>query len=218
MDESCSFCIEASTGFLFDPILEFVGMPPFERRVWENEHFFIVPSLGPLGEVHALVVSKSHYHSLRDAPTKIIFDAIDIAKRLGRSISRKIDNVVLFENGTNLSLGARESNTCVDHLHVHVLAFNGAPIMLEECLLDGGRPVKIDEFINIEKSTDYIIFSTNLKDFNLIFGDDLPRQYIRSIFAKKLHDDDVANWRDAPSISIMRQHFLRIKEFIDNDF
>lgn len=87
------------------------------EKVWEDEHFIVIPDKFPKSEGHCLIITKKHYKTILDVPSSLGTEIIDIAKSQGLRLikEKKADGFNLIQN--NFS----SAGQIVPHLHIHVI-------------------------------------------------------------------------------------------------
>jgi len=115
MKEWCTFCLESKLPAI---ARGFLGQDwPYEDRIlYDNEHVFAVPGVGPQVYPYALVVSRRHFRALAESSInerKGLFDALDFL--ISRNVFKE-RNVCVFEHGDCAPEGS-----CMEHFHLHVI-------------------------------------------------------------------------------------------------
>ncbi len=88
-----------------------------QEKVAENNSFFAVRDIKPTAPGHTLVISKKHYVTLLDIPSKLAKDMIDLIKKVSSDLldEKYGDGFNIIMN--NLSVAGQ----IVMHAHVHVI-------------------------------------------------------------------------------------------------
>lgn len=103
-DENCVFC-KIARGEIKS------------EKIMENDSFFAIRDIKPDAPGHSLVISKKHYVTLLDIPTKLGNEMIDLAKKVADDlIGKKLgDGFNLVMNNTAVA------GQIVMHAHIHVI-------------------------------------------------------------------------------------------------
>jgi len=172
-----------------------------ERILFQNEHFFLTPSLGPLVEGHLLACSKEHL-------TAMGYLDKDWGRKL-RSIRQKVESVfqdiynskvLLFEHGeVKVYRECKSSGSCVDHMHLHFLPLE---LSLREDLAEDGMNIqeidglaKLCDFVNKNKS--YLFVQDKSGKYVATFDYNIPSQYLRQLVAEKIELQEW-DWKKYP--------------------
>jgi len=85
-------------------------------RVYEDDDFVVILDKYPASFGHLLVVPKSHYVNVVDAPLEVATRGFEIATRLAKAWAE------LGAKGVNIVTNAgREAGQVVFHFHIHVI-------------------------------------------------------------------------------------------------
>ncbi len=201
-DRHCAFCRESRTGALSDTILsDLIGIN-INRIVYFDNVCFIVPSLGPLGRVHVLLVSHLHIHSLRDADAETRKHLYFIAAKAAAFIlNRHQLRLFFFENGSRADSVSDEK--CIDHLHLHIVTCPGLPDIADPQGPERQRVLPFLEICSdqIPESHDYIAFGFELEALSIRHAPVIETQFIRKALARSIGLPKEWNWRDYPRIA-----------------
>jgi ATP adenylyltransferase len=217
--DDCAFCSEILTGRLSDPILDLLGAPTFDRIVASTPEFLVVPSLGPLNEGHILLVSTEHIECWRDATQELRAHALGAAVNLARRVSEAFDSpILIFENGTARHC-TRSDNSCIDHLHIHILPLSEAHVQAVVRSLPTADVIYPAHLIQtrFDSSLDYVSAGPAGGSMTVLQAKSIERQLIRRQIASLLGSPDLWNWRDFPQldrvlnmVSVLRAMKLQI--------
>jgi diadenosine tetraphosphate (Ap4A) HIT family hydrolase len=119
MSVACEFCTEIR------------GMPSrfsrlylrylHTRIVTETEHFLVLPSLGQLGVIHLLLVSREHATAVSNLSPQLREELRELVSLISWYFAKKFGlEAVVFENGDPQGVG--NTSCSISHLHVHVVA------------------------------------------------------------------------------------------------
>lgn len=120
----CPFCSEYSNSGenqFYSNIGKNIGCE--SRILLETDNWYVIPTIGSLTVGYVLLVTKQHYLSLASLDSKLIFEMLELKKRVEDILFMNLGmRCIAFEHGTvnNYSIGANS----VDHVHLHILPFS----------------------------------------------------------------------------------------------
>ena len=86
-------------------------------RVSESENFFAVRDIHPKAPGHTLIISKRHFVTLLDMPSKLGDELIEITKKVASDLMDK-----KFGDGFNVIMNNLEvAGQVIKHTHLHVI-------------------------------------------------------------------------------------------------
>lgn len=184
----CDFCREyrgLNTAFSFTG---HGGRTMNSRIVWENDSFYLIPTMGPIlpsNQSHLLINSKHHYTAstqLTEIECHRLREAVEIVKKLLG------DNCLFIENGIPTDDPKCNGGCGVTHLHIHALQ------VPEEFVLDAE---KITEFI---KESFYSKESIRLDGLGVLTqrldksAIHVPNEYLETPYIHVLHENISQVW------------------------
>jgi len=184
------------------------------RILFQDDFFFVTPSLGPIVEGHLLICSKEHL------PAMGYLDK-EWGRKL-RTIREKIEQIFLevygekalmFEHGEIKGV-CKSSGTCIDHLHLHILPLN---ISLREKIIQDGFGVQEIESLKeladyVKQKKPYLFVHDKNGRYVSISRENIPSQYLRRITAEKIGEEQWG-WREFPRKAIFEETLLRLRPF-----
>ncbi len=203
----CPFCDEMH-GTLTLPGLE-AG-----RVILHNEHWMVLPSLGPLRVDHLLVVPRFHFRSAASAVrfhgAATMLSALALIK--DRSTILQDRGLMILEHGESDS-GVLQSGACIEHAHLHVVPADRSDV----------RRVlyRFDDWTLSGDSIDSLLFAApeayHLVGFQSVdhsyavrsITGPCPSQLLRRLAADALGCSGRWNWRTNPDMEEVRQTALR---------
>ena len=180
---NCVFCQK------FDEKLSYMVHPIFDKIIWKNESFVLIPAKGSLVEGYLLIIPIKHYYSLADLPPNILSNLSKIKSIIRRILTEYFTRPIFFEHGalsqTNLA------GSSIRHAHLHCVPFQ---VDLTHRLQLSHRLRRIDKFEDIANqlmiNQSYIYFE-NQDQGKFIFDDvSVPSQYLRRVIAEELGISD----------------------------
>ena len=158
----CTFCQK------FDQELFHTLHPIFDKIIWDNNDFVIVPARGSLVEGYLLIFPRKHYHSLAHLPPNLLSSLCKIKSATRKMLTTHFTSPIFFEHGTVCR--TKRAGSSIVHAHLHCVPFEKD---LVPRLLLLHRYKTIDKFEDIakqlEKHQSYIYFeSQNQEKFRLL--------------------------------------------------
>jgi hypothetical protein len=135
----CDFCKELRR-FPSEVSRRHPEMIEGSRIAFQDDNFFIVPSLGPLVESHALIVSTNHLTSSARLSSGAFSQLTEIFNKLLLSAEQQEKTQLFFEHGVPDDSGGH-GGCGICHCHVHSLSI----------LKDYNPLAKLEKFLNDKK-------------------------------------------------------------------
>jgi histidine triad (HIT) family protein len=145
--------------------------------LYENSHFIIIPAVGPLFSGHTLIVSKKHYNSIAQMPSKAIDECISLMNHITKQSQDIFSNLIFSEHG---SCSENESGgACVIHAHVQCIPMpNGHSLNnIDEFVLE----VPILEFSEIRQRDKPYLYINTGGSSKFYLSEMVPSQLIRKV-------------------------------------
>ena len=115
-DESCEFCLEATTGRVADRYSTHIGVAT--RVLLARASATVIPTLSPLRKNHVLIVPRRHITSSVHMNDDEQRDANDCLAEVTDRLAAPGQRFILFEHG----IGSGQTGGCgVSHCHIHVM-------------------------------------------------------------------------------------------------
>jgi diadenosine tetraphosphate (Ap4A) HIT family hydrolase len=176
-----------------------------ENILLSSAGFTAIPSVGPLGRTHAMVVPNRHVYSFAELDFSEIREASLLLYRMQNHIQRKFgERLFFFESGAGRLTA--HSGGCISHAHIHCITESPGFFdrLSSEVLL---VPAKEMNFSEADKEHGYIWFR-NSEEANFICNRPLlPPQFLRYIYAQCAGSPSIWNWR-------RHANFTKIQEVI----
>jgi diadenosine tetraphosphate (Ap4A) HIT family hydrolase len=215
-DVFCDFCKE-KRGLPSEVSRRYSGLVEGSRIAMITDHFFIVPSLGPLVEDHALIVSSHHLTSSAQLADSAMEDLIKVLNKFVASTKETATEELFFEHGVPFE-GTGYGGCGICHCHIHSIPVDRGyePLNdLEKFLTEKNCRFKkhqLDSWREMTKFVERSYLSIQVGDksptaFVFEFGQriesQLMRQFVATNYAKSNKQWD---WRQAgPGGSSMRE-------------
>lgn len=87
-----------------------------ENILAQSPHFFAVLDIDPIQEGHLLLISKEHYMNLREIPSAVLLDLLELEKKMIALLEDEFDVLgvsVIQNNGKVMDVGT--------HFHTHIV-------------------------------------------------------------------------------------------------
>jgi diadenosine tetraphosphate (Ap4A) HIT family hydrolase len=159
--------------------------PIFDKIIWNNEDFVIVPAKGSLVEGYLLIIPRKHYHSMAHLPSKQMSDLARIKSAVRGRLETCFGNPIFFEHGPVCK--TNPVGSCIDHAHLHCVPFKEDLVPIMQELYDLKRISKycdIAEALTVDQS--YMYYESQAEEQFVFFSTTVPSQYFRKIIAVKL--------------------------------
>ena len=86
-------------------------------RLYEDDHVLAFMDIGPIVKGHALVIHKTHHHSLATTPDEVLAQVIAVVRRIAQAQQEG-----LGADGVNIhQANGAAAGQVVPHLHFHVI-------------------------------------------------------------------------------------------------
>ena len=198
--EQCSICNELNKKIIDN--LYFLQMKEIyeecnvkSRILYEDEHFYVIPTLGPISECHLLIIPKVHVCSFALLSDKQLIKADELIKKVRNVVNKVYGCSIVFEHGT-LNEKMQSSASC-NHAHMHVVSCDKSIIpFLKKDGLQLRRVERINEIKEQKKrGVPYFYYCENALD-SFIMDDIIQKsQYMRILVANILKTPKKGNWK-----------------------
>ena len=101
-------------------IKKFNDLESYNVRLYETEHFAVIPSLGSIVEGWLLIIPKEHYLSYGYIESQALLDELKkLIDYVGGIVKQVYGDYVIFENGAYCS--NKLVGCGVDYAHIHIV-------------------------------------------------------------------------------------------------
>ncbi len=166
----------------------------FNRVLYEDEYFVVVPALGQITEGYLLIISKDHFVSVANFPEYIREPFLVLKDKVREVLLKEYSDPIFFEHGSYSPeiLGGASIN----HAHFHAVPLE---IDLKSTELNELNPVMVDGIHYLWSchiNNPYIYFESlrNKKGYFVSLESNLPSQYVRRIIAREAGHPHIWNW------------------------
>ena len=186
MDE-CVFCGKFCAGSAYE------DRSVFDRAIWENDEFVIVPSVGSLVPGYLLVIPRQHYISIAQLPFDMLGRLARIKLVVREILTQQFSPPLFFEHGPMCH--ANNAGSCIDHAHLHCvpLAADLLPVLRSHHSL---RKIEGFEAIaNQARLNESYVYFENQHQEQFLFSDGhIPSQYLRRLISDAMKIPDLWDW------------------------
>lgn len=212
--DDCMFCREVAGEVGETNYGRFAGGDAGSRIIWSNPDWAILPSLGPLGEEHLLMIPTEHKLAFGQLEAPKLMAAERLLACVARALSASGSTVLFFEHGCkSLNGDASEeryrllrSGACTDHAHMHIVKGVTYSQIAERLEVLGphvaiGTLARLREVI-CGKDVYLTVGETDGRGLAwTVFGlEFLPSQFMRRIIASAMSAPDLWDWRHVPQV------------------
>lgn len=190
--DTCEICLAVENSLETDKKL-------WNTSLHENATFIILPSLGPLIEGQAIIVSKQHKLNLLSMNNDEISDFNSLIE-----YSQKIlgSNILFAEHGSFID---QTGGSCIEHTHVHVIPhFEKYFDVLDDVLPISDAILEPIDHLQRSEHIDFpYILTFNLKrNYRLYKAYNAHSQMIRKAICSKEGRNDW-DWKQNPGINLI---------------
>jgi diadenosine tetraphosphate (Ap4A) HIT family hydrolase len=189
MSARCDFCVELAGGTT-GAFHERFGTCLESRVVMQTRHLVVLPSLGPLGIAHALIVPRRHVGSFAALNDEERADARNFLTSALPLLNDLAGSLAVFEHGI-ANPGSPTGGCGITHAHLHLVALNDPPPArprLHGLCWRQLPPAWID---SLPRECDYLMVGAGTGEMWVAEAIGLPSQFMRRWIAKEI---GVENW------------------------
>ena len=166
----------------------------FNRVLYQDEHFVVVPALGQIVEGYLLIVARNHYNSIANIPEELQQSFLHLKEKVVSVLAAEYSKPVFFEHG---SLSSHQlGGACINHAHLHAVPIN---IDFRDFLSETLNVIQINsiqDLWNLKPNFTYLFFELEKnKAFYAKSNEFIPCQYFRRIIAEYVARPNEWNWR-----------------------
>jgi ATP adenylyltransferase len=174
---------------------------PWDRVLFETDHFLVVPTVGALVEGWLLVVTKQQYMCMGAVDSEMFDELKRLKNYISLILHRHYGDVVVFEHGPHEP--AERVGCGVDHAHLHVVPLNfdlldAVPAVsnatLEWRAADGFQAA--GNLFNAR--TPYLYVEQPVGNPKIAAAWDAPSQLFRRVIAQSIGSPGSFDWRTNP--------------------
>lgn len=175
-----------------------------KRKVYEDENFYIIISVGAIVEGHLLIIPKEHFLNMGQMPTKMMEKLYGLMSEWSNILSSIYNKkVIAFEHGTGIS--DEVSSASVIHAHTHLVPLeDGILDMIYQSNCSAYKLQNFSELKNIsETGSSYLFYQDVNSELYSVKGINLPSQFFRKLISDKYKLGEW-NWRkDYKEINVL---------------
>ena len=181
------------------------------RIIFQNEHFFVIPSAGPISKCHLLICPVEHVTSYATLNPQRLREATDVLKKFIQLVKKEYGCAMAFEHGSNIDgIGSASCN----HAHFHVIA---AQINIEKILEEQGFNLTKISHINdiysvVDKKSPYFLIINTENEIWVTKDTICQSQYLRQLCAKELNLGN-GLWQNEIGVEQMINTNIKLKKY-----
>lgn len=189
----------------------------YNVRLYETEHFAVIPSLGSLVEGWLLIIPKQHYLSFGYLQSGELYNELEeLIGYVGKIVKIVYGDFVVFENG---AFCADKLVGCgVDYAHIHIVPTNCNLLDIIENQFSvkyNWKPIfslKITSTY-VEENKPYL-FYRNQQDYSFITTDtNIPSQLFRKAIAYTIGNEKEYDWKNNLFLDNIHETIVKYKDF-----
>jgi diadenosine tetraphosphate (Ap4A) HIT family hydrolase len=180
----CEFCDEFAGGAA-NSFAAYYAQELESRKIFEQDDFRVLPSLGQIMPGYLLVVPTRHFRAFAD----LTHEQLKAAEALKTSLTGKLRSIygdcLLFEHGVRTS----GSGGCgISHAHLHLVPFPDEKDPVEELI----RAFPFEEVSNlvelgrVQPGRSYLYYESVHSKKYVFYPPFIPSQYVRRLLAEAL--------------------------------
>ncbi len=190
--EDCDFCVELNGGST-DLFSKLSTRVKFARRISQFGNIAVFPCLGEMVSGHLLIAPNYHVTSalrIDDSDRSDFYEALDVTTLVLRQASGH--NPIFFEHGDPTGVEFVYGQ-CISHAHVHALP---GGVDMFHAIQQQCRHIATSDIRSaaLQISEPYIMVSTDLRKAHFFAANDLPRQYLRKVYANAIQAPSAWDW------------------------
>lgn len=185
---NCHFCdiFGSSKNQISDPI--------FDKIIWSNNDFVIVPAKGALVEGYLLIITKEHHLCMAELSCQLLSDLSKIKSFIREILSKEFMPPIFFEHGPACQTDKGDKGgACIDHAHMHCVPFKTDILPISPSypqLVKFENVVKLETYEDIKyqimRNKSYLYYENQKMDKFLIFASSVPSQFFRRLMAMEI--------------------------------
>lgn len=165
------------------------------RKVYENDDFYVMISVGALVEGHMLIIPRYHCLSMGNLSEEHMKGLVNLIEKIKMLLKKHYGKeVIVFEHGTGRD--SQYSSASVVHAHIHL-------VPVEEGLYEDLKALKcsierLDSYNDLKKvnmtGKSYLLYQDVDNKLYLINDSEMPSQFFRKVICDKFNLGEW-NWR-----------------------
>ena len=174
-----------------------------ERRVYESQNFFVMPTVGQFACGYLLIIPKAHVMSNAELPPDVMQEFEEVLADIEYILTATYKkDVLVWENGSGHS-GASKAKDSIVHSHVHIVPSYTKSDDIEEMSQFPFEEVTLQTLCEHYEHPYLLIRTPSRRKWIIADSSNLyvPRQYVRQIVAEEygyIDELEFWNWRKYP--------------------
>jgi ATP adenylyltransferase len=165
----------------------------FNRILYEDDFFVVIPALGQIVEGYLIIVPKDHYDSISRIPKELYETFLCLKEKIFIAISKEYTEPIFFEHGSfaDSNLGGG----CINHGHIHVVPANVDITDVLATTFDLFTINGIEALWKLKPNSAYLYYENEHSDayYTPVYKL-LPCQYFRRLIAQGIGKPHIWNW------------------------
>lgn len=200
-EQTCDHCAELDPSQPAPAYLSLFGIEGRNRELIRSEEFVLMADASPMSVGHLLLCSVRHDWNMAATATRAPQAFLSFVSQSLQPYEQAFGPAVILEHGS--TPGHSESNSCIDHAHLHILPF-GRDELLPLILRDHPEievqaftePVDVGIGTVLRRVTDapYLLYVSGAHRFLTQQPELLYHQYARSVVARREGLSDPSEW------------------------
>ena len=200
-------------------IKKFNDSESYNVRLYETEHFAVIPSLGSIVEGWLLIIPKEHYLSYGYIESQTLHDELnELIDYVGKIVKQGYGDYVIFENGAYCS--NKLVGCGVDYAHIHIVP---TKIDLVNSVKDYfGINNNWKHIPSMDMTSTYIsngtpyLYYRNQDGVSFIATDsNIPSQLFRKAIARSVGKEEQYDWKSSPFYENVVKSVVAYKQMFD---
>lgn len=200
-------------------IKKFNDSESYNVRLYETEHFAVIPSLGSIVEGWLLIIPKEHYLSYGYIESQTLHDELnELIDYVGKIVKQVYGDYVIFENGAYCS--NKLVGCGVDYAHIHIVP---TKIDLVKSIKDYfGINYNWKHIPSMDMTSTYIsngtpyLYYRNQDGVSFIATDsNIPSQLFRKAIARSVGKEEQYDWKSSPFYENVVKSVVAYKQMFD---
>lgn len=181
--ENCKFCNEGNN---IIPIRNQENI--LQRKIYEDDTFYVIVSVGALVEGHLLVIPKKHYLSAGEFEKNVMDQFLILKQKLIGILKKQYQKeVIAFEHGTGRF--SKVSSASVIHAHVHLVPVDGS--ILPDIKKNASMVVMLDSMHDLKKCAEsgksYLFYQDVNGELYIVEKANAQSQFFRKLICDIYH-------------------------------
>lgn len=204
---NCAICTELNSVDVVDPMIG------FNRIVWEDDDFVVVPTVGCFAEGYVMLMPKDHTFSMAQLEPAQLLRADEVTKKLHAFLAEEYGLPVTIAEHGAVDCQVKGAQCC-DHAHLHFIPVPCTP--MSEYLkirLPDHRTPSLSSLRSIgAEGVAYILASGDTDGYSIwMESTGFKSQFCRMVGARAYGIEEKYNWKTHPFFDKMALTVARMR-------